>query len=161
MPVTVCFVRSKESTRFSCPYDFEQKDNSSMMTRATLYAVRLMPQIFNFCFHIIYIQSQDFDICFFSFHDCWDYWQNGLAKSERAIVAMTTAVIAMAVTNTSIDSRSIVSIIILLIFFVAKISGIKRLYNQNLTGLNYRTFSMTTSGNGAFPTETVPPKFRK
>ena len=81
----------------------------------------------------IYIQSQDFDICFFSFHDCWDYWQNGLAKSERAIVAMTTAVIAMAVTNTSIDSRSIVSIIILLIFFVAKISGIKRLYNQNLT----------------------------
>ena len=103
------------------------------MTRATLYAVRLMPQIFNFCFHIIYIQSQDFDICFFSFHDCWDYWQNGLAKSERAIVAMTTAVIAMAVTNTSIDSRSIVSIIILLIFFVAKISGIKRLYNQNLT----------------------------
>ena len=133
MPVTVCFVRSKESTRFYCPYDFEQTDNSSMMTRATLYAVRLMPQIFNFCFHIIYIQSQDFDICFFSFHDCWDYWQNGLAKSERAIVAMTTAVIAMAVTNTSIDSRSIVSIIILLIFFVAKISGIKRLYNQNLT----------------------------
>ena len=46
---------------------------------------------------------------------------------------MTTAVIAMAVTNTSIDSRLLVSIIILLIFFVAKISGIKRLYNQNLT----------------------------
>lgn len=46
---------------------------------------------------------------------------------------MTTAAIAMTVTNTSIDSRLIVSIIILLIFFVAKISGTKRLHNQNLT----------------------------
>ncbi len=45
---------------------------------------------------------------------------------------MTTAVIAMTVTNTSIDSRLIVSIIILLIFFVAKISGTEQLNNQNL-----------------------------
>ena len=60
MFVTVSFARPKNSIEFSCPYNREQTDNSIMMTRATLHAVKLMAQIFNFCFHIffhlIYIQ---------------------------------------------------------------------------------------------------------
>ena len=60
--------------------------------------------------------SFGFDIYFLLLHVLWDYLQNVPIKSDKAIAAMTIASIAMIAMNISIDSRLIVSIIMLFIF---------------------------------------------
>lgn len=63
----------------------------------------------------------------------FNYLQNVPTKSEKAIAAMTIASIAIIAMNTSIDSRLIVSIIILHLFRIAKIFRAEWTYNQFFT----------------------------
>ncbi|WP_205126828.1 hypothetical protein, partial [Bacteroides xylanisolvens] len=67
-------------------------------------------------FEISNDNSFGFDIYFLLLHVLWDYLQNVPIKSDKAIAAMTIASIAMIAMNISIDSRLIVSIIMLFIF---------------------------------------------
>ena len=82
-------------------------------------------------FEISNDNSFGFDIYFLLLHVLWDYLQNIPIKSDKAIAAMTIASIAMIAMNISIDSRLIVSIIMLFMFSGAKIFRIRGRNNRN------------------------------
>lgn len=71
-------------------------------------------------FEISNDNSFGFDIYFLLLHVLWDYLQNVPIKSDKAIAM-----------NISIDSRLIVSIIMLFIFLGAKLFRIRGRYNRN------------------------------